>query len=360
MGRASEAGSRAAGGGTGVRLRHAVVAAAAVLAALFPLAVRNDFFLNMLILTCLLVVLSSGWNVVSGYAGYVSLGHSAFLGVGAYTVALLALRWQLSPFLLAPLGALAAAVLAAVVGLVMMRARGHAFVIMTIAFLFIMQLVTLNASFTNGSHGLTLPLPTWSRQWQNVPFYYAMALLAALSVGLSAWVRRTKFGLGLLAIREDEEKAAAMGVPTGIYKVSAFAASTFLVGAAGGVYAYYLTFIDPLGLFNIIVSVQTVLAVMLGGRGTVWGPVLGAFVVEPLSELANTYFGASQVHLVLFGALMMLVVLFLPRGVLPTLAERLERRRRLRAAAAEAGAPVRLAEVGEGGARQDGREGAMT
>lgn len=326
------------GRGLGLALR-ALGTLAALLLLVFPLVQKNQYYQNMLILTFLLAVLGLGWNIISGYTGYISLGQSAFIGIGGYTVALLSMRLPVSPFLLAPIGGLLSAVIAALLGLLVMRTRGHAFVIITIAFLFISQTIVRNwSSLTNGSHGLTLPLPDYPREYQLVPFYYAMLLLTVLSLLLSWWIRRTKFGMGLVAIREDEDKAAAIGVHTRVYKTLSFAASSVLVGMAGGVYAYYLSFIDPVGMFNIILSVQTVLAVMLGGRGTLWGPVLGAFIIEPMNEYSTQYFGASQLHLVVFGALMAAVVLFLPQGIIPTIRARLEKRSSASTAAVTQGA----------------------
>ena len=141
------------------------------------------------------------------------------------------------------------------------------------------------------------------------------------------WIRRTKFGMGLVSIREDEDKAAAIGVRTSVYKILAFVASAALVGVAGGVYAYFLTFIDPRGMFDILVSVQIVLACLLGGRGTLWGPVLGAFAIIPLNEFTVGLATGEGVRLFVFGLALMAVVLFLPRGVIPTVRTFLERRR---------------------------------
>jgi ABC-type branched-subunit amino acid transport system ATPase component/ABC-type branched-subunit amino acid transport system permease subunit len=322
---------RARRSATGSRwLRPAAVTLGVVLVALLPLAAAGDTYLQTVaILTLLLVVTSSGWNVISGFAGYVSLGQSAFLGVGAYTVGLIALHVKVSPFALAPLGGLAAIAVALVLGAVAMRTRGHSFVIITIALLFLIQTLALNLpKITGGSAGLTLPLPTWSSDLAELPFYYAMLALAVLAVAMAAWIRRSKLGAGLLAIREDEGKAAAIGIRTPIYKLLGFVASAVLLGVAGGVYGYFLTFVDPRGMFDILLSVQIVLAAMLGGRGTVWGPVLGAAVIQPLSEVVNTYFGTQQgLRLLVFGVLLGAVVVILPKGVIPTVQDALRRRR---------------------------------
>jgi len=286
---------------------------------LYPLiGSANAYRETVLIQIFLLAVMAGGWNIISGYTGYVSLGQSAFLGIGAYTVGILSMHVAVSPLLLAPLGGIAAALIAIILGAVIMRTRGHSFVIITIAFLFLMQALALNLpGITGGSNGITLPLPDWSNDTQQLPFYYSLLGLMALSVALSWWIRRSKFGTGLIAIREDEDKAAAIGVRTSVYKILSFTASAVLIGVAGGVYAYFLTFIDPRGMFDILVSVQIVLAVLLGGRGTLWGPVVGAFIILPLSEATNA--SSQGTHFVLFGGLLMAVVLFLPQGLVPTL-----------------------------------------
>jgi ABC-type branched-subunit amino acid transport system ATPase component/ABC-type branched-subunit amino acid transport system permease subunit len=301
-------------------LRRAGIGLLGLALAAYPVVRLDDVYgQSVLILVFLLAIMAGGWNIMAGFTGYVSLGQSAFLGIGAYTVALLSLRLHLSPFLLAPLGGVAAAVVAAVLGATVMRTREHAFVIITIALLFLFQALALNLEgLTGGSNGLTLPLPAWDRDLQNLPFYYAMLVLGALSVLLSWWIRRTRFGMGLIAIREDEDKAAAIGVRTPAYKVLSFVASAVLIGVAGGVYAYFLSFIDPRGMFDILVSVQLVLAALIGGRGTIWGPVLGAFVVVPASELTNNLASAEGLHLFAFGLVLGAVVLFLPHGLIPT------------------------------------------
>jgi ABC-type branched-subunit amino acid transport system ATPase component/ABC-type branched-subunit amino acid transport system permease subunit len=329
---------------------HAVIAVAAIGLLAYPLVSDDLYYQNMIILSALLAVMASGWNIISGFAGYVSLGHSAFLGIGAYTTALFSIRVfeGASPFWFVPVSAVVAGIFAAAVGSILMRTRGHSFVILTIAFLFVMQLVTLNWSeLTNGNHGLTLPLPMWDIAYQNWPFYYPLLALLGLSVFVSWWIRRTKFGMGLIAIREDENKAASVGINTPVYKVLAFVASAVFIGAAGGIYAYYLTFIDPRGMFRIIVSVQIVLAALLGGRGTIWGPVLGAFIFEPLNEVTNTEIGGGPWRLVFYGLLLAAIVLVLPRGIIPSLQEIWTRRRQAGTAAAVGARlerPVRVAE----------------
>jgi ABC-type branched-subunit amino acid transport system ATPase component/ABC-type branched-subunit amino acid transport system permease subunit len=302
--------------------RHAVAVGVLALLAAFPLVRPDDTYRQtVLLLAFLLAIQASSWNIISGYAGYISLGHGAFLGLGAYTAGILSVQYGVNPLLIAPLGGLVAVAAATLLGLVVLRTRGHAFVIITIALLFTMQVLAVNLRrLTKGSDGITLPLPSWPSQYQNIPFYYLFLGLLALTVGLSAWIRRTKFGTGLLAIRDDEGKAATIGVHTTRYKVLAYALSAFFIGVAGSGYAYFLTFLNPIGAFSILVSVTIVLAALVGGRGSLYGPVLGAFLVQLGSEQATVWGGSSQSRVLIFGVALMLVVLFLPSGLVPTVA----------------------------------------
>jgi ABC-type branched-subunit amino acid transport system ATPase component/ABC-type branched-subunit amino acid transport system permease subunit len=301
---------------------HLVALLALLVLALYPAVQPSDtYYQTVLFTTFMLGVQAVSWNIISGYAGYVSLGHSVFLGIGSYTAAIIALHSGVNPLLLAPLGGVVSVVLATLIGLVVLRTRGHAFVIITIALLLSAQIVATNwRSLTRGSDGITLELPPWSRDIQNIPFYLIMLGLLALTVVFSALIRRTKFGTGLIAIREDEGKAAAIGVNTTRYKVTAYAASSFFIGVAGGVYAYFLTFLNPVGSFSILGSVTIVLSALAGGRGTLYGPVVGAFIVGIGSEAATVYGGSSS-RVLIFGLALMIIVLFLPDGLLPTFAK---------------------------------------
>lgn len=307
---------------------HAVAGLVLLALVLYPVfRPYSTYHQTVLLQAFLLGVLAVSWNIMSGYAGYVSLGHSAYLGLGSYTAAILALHWGVNPLLVAPIGGVTAVLAALLLGAIVLRTSGHAFVIITIALLLSAQIMAINfRGLTHGSDGITLALPPWSRDIQNVPFYYAFLLLLTLTVLFSAWIRRTKFGTGLVAIREDEGKAAAIGVNTTRYKVLAYVASTFFVGVAGGVYAYFLTFLNPVGAFSILASVMIVLAALAGGRGTLYGPAVGAFIVSIGGEFATVHGGSSS-RVLIFGAALTLIVLFMPAGLLPTVEAWWRRRR---------------------------------
>ena len=301
--------------------RHLIAAGVLVLLLLYPvLNPWQPYPQGVLLLAFLLAVQASSWNIVSGFAGYISLGHSMFLGLGSYTAAIIALHTGVNPLWVAPLGGITAVLVAVAIGSIVLRTRGHAFVIITIALLLAAQIVATNwKSLTNGSDGITLELPFWSNDFQNIPFYYLFLLLLVLTVLFSAWIARTKFGTGLVAIREDEGKAASIGVNTTIFKIMAYGASAFFIGVAGGVYAYFQTFLNPVGSFAILGSVLIVLSALVGGRGSLYGPVLGAFIVQLLNEGATVWGGGASARVLLLGGILVLVVLFLPAGLLPTL-----------------------------------------
>jgi len=297
----------------------AVIAAGIVFVGLYPVFSDDLYYQNMIMLSMVFAIGAVGLNIITGYAGYVSLGQGAFLALGAYTAGILSTDVGGNPFVWLPVAGLLGALVAAALGVVAMRARGTAFVILTIAFLFLLQVTATNwDSLTNGTGGISLPLPTWSIDYQNWPFYYSFMALLAVSLVVSWWIRRSKFGMGLIAIREDEDKAATVGVNTPVYKILGFVASAVFVSMAGAVYGYYIGFIDPAGMFNILLSVQIILSLLLGGRATLWGPVLGAFIVEPLNEISNNEFGGGNARLLIFGGLLALVVLFMPQGIIPT------------------------------------------
>jgi branched-chain amino acid transport system permease protein len=311
--------------------RRAGIAAALIVLAVLPLLSGDLYFQSVLILTFLLAIGASGWNIMGGYAGYISLGNSAFIGLGAYTTGILAAKQGIPPFVGCLAGGLVSALSAAFLSLVTWRTRGMYFTIVTFAALELLGVVaTTWSGLTGGSQGLALPLPTWSLSYQDWPFYYPLLGLLVITVAVSALVRRGKLGLGLFAIADDEDKAAGLGLRTAVYKMIAFVLGGAFAGIAGGIYAYYVSFLNVAAVFDIVTSVLIVLAALVGGRGTVWGPVLGAFIIEPLANLTSSSLGgadAGAIRLLLFGGLLGVVVLFLPRGVLPTVTAHWHRER---------------------------------
>jgi len=286
----------------------------------YPWIWRAPYFHLLGFNVLMFAMMATSWNILGGYTGYKSLGHSAFFGFGAYLVAIAANQLGWNPLLSAPVLGLVVALVALILGWIMLRTSGSAFVIATIAMLLIFRLLALNLrTITKGAPGLSQPLPPWSPEFSRMPFYYYMLVWLIISLAVSSYIRHSRFGLGLLAIRDDEGKAEMVGVHTTLYKVIAFAVSAYFVGMAGGVWSYFTTHISPVFAFDIVVGVEMILMTMLGGLGTLWGPVLGAFIFIPLSDLILFQFPSSAIHLSILGGIMMLVILFLPRGILPTI-----------------------------------------
>ncbi len=315
--------------------------AALVVFILLPVLVREGFYLDLLLVTFMYAAMAVGWDILGGYAGYVSLATVGFFGIGSYVAGLLVVDFGIPVFVSAPFVGLLAAVIGAGLGWISLRARGTTFVIVTLTFSYVVQLLALNLrGVTGGSSGLYLPLLKLPADLVILPFYYSMLGLMVVAILVSLAIRRSKFGLGLIAIREEEGKADGSGVNTSFYKILAFSISVSFAGAAGALQAQYLNYVDPDLAFELILTLGVLIMCLVGGRGTVWGPVLGAFIIQPLSSYLIYVIPseiAGQVHLVALGIALVLVVMFLPNGILPTWTDWRARRAR---SARRAGEPA--------------------
>ena len=296
------------------------LAGVAALAAV-PLVVRNSFFLHVCILVLMWTVLGAAWNVLGGFAGQVSFGHAALFAVGAYTTIILYLKGGLAPWWGIPLGGLAAALVSLPIGLLCFRLRGPYFSLATLAVAEIVKLVALNwESVTAGSVGYlitSLPPVTLlgsSINWEGkVPFYVAAAVLTVVALAATGWLRNSRIGAYLVAIRENEDAAEAVGIDTVRTKVVTFALSAFLAGMGGGFYAFYFRYVDPDAVAGIGLSMEMVFIAVVGGLGTVGGPFIGAVFLTAVAELVRERFQVG--HLIFYGLFMMLVIRFMPEGI---------------------------------------------
>jgi branched-chain amino acid transport system permease protein len=302
------------------RTRAAWLVAAAVVAGL-PLVVENSFLLHVCILMFMWTVLGEAWNVLGGFAGQVSFGHAALFGVGSYATMVLFLKAGLPPWWGIPLGGLAAAAFSVPIGLICFRLRGPYFSLATLAVAELTKLVALNWEWaTNGPTGYlitTLPplrLLGLTVNWESkAPFYWVAALLMAFSMGAVGWLARSRLGAFLVAIRENEEAAEAVGIDTVRAKVVTLALSGFLAGMGGGFYAFYFRYVDPDAVLNLGLSMEMVFIAMVGGLGTVVGPLIGAVFLTTVGEAVRERFQVG--HLIFYGLFMMLVIRFLPEGI---------------------------------------------
>jgi branched-chain amino acid transport system permease protein len=300
----------------------------------FP-AVFGSYAVTLFTLIFFYGFLGQAWNVVGGYAGQLSAGHAAFLGIGAYTAALLSVERGVTPWLGMFAGGALAAALGGLIGFLGFRfgLRGFYFVLLTVAFSEICRVVAGNTEAVGGALGYYISFTGNPRQFQfqdtRAYYYIALALMLG-ATALVAWLERRRFGVYLTAIREDETACEAAGVNTFKYKMLAMLLSSFLTGIGGTFYAFYLFSLQPNTVFGVPLSVEIILRPIVGGAGTVLGPVVGSFILSPLAEISRHYFaqgGWHGAHLIAYGALLIGVVLFLPEGAYPRLARALRRRR---------------------------------
>ena len=283
----------------------AVLGAALLAAApLFGDPVLIQYGINAL----LFATLAQSWNIIGGFTGYPSFGNSVFYGLGTYGTAIAMVQFNLPFGVGLAFGAALAMLCALLIGLPVLRLQGHYFAIATLGVSAAMQAIVANLDITGANSGLVLPLTRADGMFYEL----ALALLIAcvLTVG---WLARSRFGAGLIAIREDEDAAAAMGVNTTLYKTLALVLSALFTAIAGGINAYWITFIDPASAFDLTLNVRMVIMAMFGGPGTVFGPVVGAFVLSAVYEMLANWISTAAA--LLFGLVIVLSVIFMPRGL---------------------------------------------
>ncbi len=305
------------------------------LAILLALPIRlGSYATTIFIFIFFYAFLGQAWNLIGGYAGQLSAGHAAFVGLGAYTSAVLSIQTGLTPWIGMFVGGLVAAVLGLIVGYLGFRfeLRGFYFVLLTVAFAEVCRILALNTESIGGAVGLYITFTGNPRQFQfqdpRAYYYIALGLMLACPA-VVALVERQRFGVYLAAIREDETACEALGVDTFKVKMAAMVLSSFLTGIGGTFYAFYLFSLSPNTVFGIPLSVEIILRPIVGGAGTLFGPILGSFILSPLAELSRHYFargGWAGAHLVIYGVLLIVVVLFLPEGAYPHLRAWLRRR----------------------------------
>jgi branched-chain amino acid transport system permease protein len=310
----------------------------------FPLQISPDEATTTIaVYTLMFAAWATSWNAFAGYTGYIALGHAAFFGSGAYALGVMCEHWHIgnplngtgggdisflfihipadyAPFALVPVVGLVVGLISVPIGWIALRTRRHTFIVITIAIFFIFQLLAFNLrDLTRGSSGLGLPSPSWTYPFYNYPYYYVMFALLLLTIGVSWWIRHSKYGLGLLAIRDDEDRALGLGVRTESSKLSAFVISALFAGMLGAVWGYFVNSVFPPFAFNPLNDIAVALMSFMGGLGTLAGPIIGALILEPTQQYFTFAYGASGYYLIIYGALFLVIILLLPEGILPTL-----------------------------------------
>ena len=301
-----------------------IIVAAVVLALLlaFPLVVRQAFPIHVMILVFMFGVLGVGWNIMGGYAGMFSFGQAAFFGIGAYTSSYLLTAFQINPWIGLIAGGLVAALVAAAVGYPCSNLRGHYFAIASIAFSEIIRIHFNNWSLVNAAEGITIPmlpesLANFMFHSSKLPYYYIILAFLLIAIMVCYVVATSKMGYYFRAIKESHDVAEVLGVNVVRYRLIAIMVSAFLSAMAGTFYAQYILYIDPESVMLGAISVQIVLISMLGGAGSVLGPVIGAAILVPLAETTRVMLGhkGTGVDMLIYGFLITLISVYQPQGV---------------------------------------------
>ncbi len=321
--------------------------------ALYPLAFTLPFPRHIVIMALLFATMGTAWNILGGLAGQVSFGHALYFGIGAYTTAYFYKHYALSSLVTWPLALAISAAAAAIIGLPTFRLRGHYFVLASVFIMQAVYIVVSNWSTLGAAIGLELPVhkaadwvdAVWHLQFHGskLPFYYAALALFVAALVVFQWIRRSRLGLLLNAVREEEDAARSLGVDTMRYKLVALVISAAFTTLCGMFYAQYVLYVEPVSTTSLIVSVEIAFVAIFGGIGTLWGPALGAFVIIPLTELLRAYLsgrialgmagslvdggvldylkyyaagGGGQLDILIYGLIIILIARFQPRGVL--------------------------------------------
>ncbi len=288
----------------------------------FPLFITQPIHIHVAILVFMFGMLATAWNIIGGYAGMYSMGQVAFFGIGAYTSSYLSVAHGVNPWIGLVIAGCTAAVVGAAIGYPCSNLRGHYFSIATIAFAEIVRIVFNNWKLVGAAEGLTLPMddPSFAHFLFNnskLPYYYIMLAFLLVSIAVCYFVATSKMGYYFRAIKESHRVAEVMGVNVVLYRLIAVMISAFLSAMAGSFYAQYILYIDPDSVMLLATSVQIVLISMLGGAGSVLGPVIGAAILIPASEYTRINLGSkgTGVDMLIYGFLIILISMYYPDGV---------------------------------------------
>ena len=319
-----------------------LIAITAGIASVLPIVTgENPYVIGVMISVLMMAALSSAWNILGGYAGQYSFGHAAYFGAGAYTTMILISKFNFNPLVSIVAGIIAACIIALITGSIVFRLRGHYFGLASIAVAEIVRLSALNFDFTGGAQGILLSdVSLWGLDLNSKnPFYYGMLLVLVVTLGITLYLRTSKTGFYLQAIREDQDAAASLGINLSFYKNKALLISAALTSVLGSLYAVYIRFIDTTAVLDLRLSIEIILTAIIGGVGTLWGPVLGAVLLVPLAELLRTNVigdalvkhgivsetsglgvflkeNLAHAHVLVYGIITVLCILYLPKGIL--------------------------------------------
>ncbi len=289
-----------------------------------PLFGLNSFYLHLFIMIFMHAVMAQSWNVIAGFSGQISLGHGAFFGIGAYATSFFYMQYGVTPWISIFIGIFISGVFAVLIGIPMLRLSGHYFAIATLLIGISFQVVFQRWDLVGAASGLWVtmtPEDSWiALQFHSskLPYYYIFLIFFLISF-FSVWVlSRSKLGYRLRAIRDDPQAALSLGINVSNYKIIAYVISAMIMAPMGSLFAQYILIIDPDRVFNIEISIIVLLITVLGGIGNVWGPIIGASILIPISEYSRIYLGGTggAVDLILYGLILMIICVFRPNGLI--------------------------------------------
>lgn len=310
-----------------------IIASALVLMLIFPLFIESQYIMHIAILILYYSLVSQAWNILSGYSGQFSFGHAAFFGTGAYTSSILLTKYAVTPWIGMLIGAAIACVIGLFIGFLSFRykLRGAYFALGTLAFAEILRIIVQNTEFFNKTLGVLItinPDPLMFQFASRTGYYYTILVFTILATIIVYLISKSRLGYNLVAIRENEEAAQSLGVNTFKNKMTAIALSSAITAIGGTFYAQYFLYIEPPTTFGNDVSIDILLPAIVGGMGTVFGPFIGALVIVPLGELTAHFFGGfAGAHLMAYGIILVLVILYLPGGIVGWYQDRVKKRK---------------------------------
>ena len=305
--------------------KNQAIAAMVIILLILPVFIQDPYIMNIIILSLLFAVLACSWNLICGYTGIFTFGHQAFFGIGAYVSALLSMKLGLSPWLGLLVGGIAAALIGLFIGLPCLRLRIAPYIaITTLAFSEIARIVCMNlVGLTRGELGLWgIPefpdIPLWGdvvisfSGGDRTAYYYVILVVFFASLVLIGWMMRSYIGLAFRAIRDEQDAALSLGIDTTRFKLLAFITSSFLAGVAGSFYAHYILILTPTSVFSVGLMTEVIAVTLVGGLGTFWGPVIGAFSLTVLLEYLREF---GEYRFMIYGAMLVATIMFMPKGV---------------------------------------------
>jgi branched-chain amino acid transport system permease protein len=287
-----------------------------------PLLIQDTHFQHLLIMLMLFATLSQAWNLIGGYAGQVSFGHAAFFGIGAYGAMAPLNHWGLTPWAGMLIGGLAAVLLALIIGVPVFRLRGHYFAISTFAIAEVLRELFLSWEWVDGAFGLDAPVLdpgfyNFMFYKTKLPYHYTVLVFFVVMMSVMYRIERVRMGYYFRAIKQSLNAAEALGVNTSRYKLYAMLLSAFFTAICGSFYAQYILHIEPATVLSLDISIKIVLVTVLGGAGTLWGPLLGSAILIPLSEYTRIWLGGTGmgIDLIVLGALIVAICILEPKGI---------------------------------------------